>query len=465
MEKSLDDAAVKRLVDTYIKDTLDSLKHYVNGLEAVSRDMAQGQLEAIIMMQSEQEEALFRRDYSGIKHVVDLLLDGREVDKMSHNKLSRAVLQTAIKLGQIQIDAYQGEIIPDSLEDHKDVTTESIPEPEPVDLGPILSEFITEHHAANPGWSQATLKEYESCAKVVLKILGDVPVGTLDRPTMVNYRKTLMNVPTYWVSRHKDIPASKLPIKGVETIKKQTVEKNLAYVSGLIRAIVDTGYLQEITMPVTPLNMADDSIDVLPFDNAMVRTIMAQTESPKDYRHWLVRLGYYTGARSNELCQLHKADIRKVGGVWCIDINEEDEKTVKGRRTKKKKASVRVVPIHPVIIETGFMEYVKGVRHKQLFPECERNPKGKYNETFGKWFNKEILVKHGIKKKGSRERSFHSWRHGLVTILKRQGADHTLVQQLAGHAMQGVTDREYFEGHLPDKLKEGVKLIPDHRTL
>jgi hypothetical protein len=31
--------------------------------------------------------------------------------------------------------------------------------------------------------------------------------------------------------------------------------------------------------------------------------------------------------------------------------------------------------------------------------------------------------------------------------------------------MQGVTDREYFEGHLPDKLKEGVKLIPDHRTL
>ena len=99
--------------------------------------------------------------------------------------------------------------------------------------------------------------------------------------------------------------------------------------------------------------MPDDSIEVLPLDDNMVRTIMTLTKHVHDFRYWIIRLGYYTGARLNEICQIYKTDIRNIDGIWCLDINDEGNKSVKDKRTKKKKASVRLVPLHPVLIETG----------------------------------------------------------------------------------------------------------------
>jgi len=79
-----------------------------------------------------------------------------------------------------------------------------------------------------------------------------------------------------------------------------------------------------------------------PFDRSDIDAIFgANLALKKEYQKWLPMLGYYTGARLNELCQLHLSDIRKEGHVWYLDINNDtDDKRLKTPSSKRK------VPIH-----------------------------------------------------------------------------------------------------------------------
>ncbi len=354
----------------------------------------------------------------------------------------------------------EGEPVPVTLDD-KEVHSVDTPAPiASVNPGPLLSVFIEAYDKSNAGWSAATRKDYWSFTKALLLILGDIPVETITRAIMVNYRETLLKVPTYWSSRHKKVSVSDLPIPDVDTLAKATIEKYLTYINGLMNYAVDCGHLHDSPMPRSRMSIPDDSVDVRSFSNNEVKIIMDATRDFTDHRYWVPRLGLHTGCRLNEICQLHKTDLKQANGVWYLDINDESKKTLKTPSSK------RMVPLHPVIIKLGFLEYIKTVKHHRIFPGCTYRPDtGKYNNNFGSWFSRNALVKTNIKESHDRSITFHSFRHWFVTFLKRQKAEHTLVQQLAGHAMQGTTDREYFDGHLLPSLKETIDIIPDHRNL
>ena len=460
MKKSLDDATIKRLVDTYVKDTLESLDHYINMQDPVSRHMAQGQLETLELQQSEMDEALFRRDYSDVRHIVDILLDGQEVDKLSHNKLSRTVLRKAIELNEVRIKAQQGEPVPDSLDDDEKAA-HAVPTsmPEPVDLGPLLSEFIDRFPATKPKWSQAAHDAYQSATKVLIKILGDIQVGTITRAMMVNYRETLAMVPTFWTNRHQDIKVEDLPAPGLPTISRSKFDNNLIYVGQLMDYAVDCGYLDDSPMPRTRMNLPESEKEVHQFNNDQVRTILAATEDLDDHRYWLPILGLYTGCRANEVCQLHKDDLKEQDGIWYLDINDNGKKSLKNRSSR------RLVPLHSAIIESGFIEYVKGVNHHRIFPGCKfRAYTGKYANNFGQWFNR-LLVSTGIKPQGDRSITFHSFRHRAYTSLKRLGINNEHIDRIIGHALSDTKNETYHHGYDLKDLKADIDQLPDHRSL
>jgi len=245
----------------------------------------------------------------------------------------------------------------------------------------------------------------------------------------------------------------------VPTIAKATIEKNLTYLNSLMNYAVDCGHLADSPMPKSRMAIPDTKIDVRSFNDDQLRTILGATREFKDHRYWIPRLALYTGCRLNELCQLHKTDLKNKKGAWYLDINDDDKKTLKN------KASKRLIPLHPVLIDIGFIEFAQAVKHHRIFPGCKYTPaRGKYGNGFGKWFSRVVLVDTGIKESHDRSITFHSFRHQFVTVLKRLKADHLMVGQLAGHAAQGTTDKEYFDGHLLPDLKEAIELIPDHRN-
>ncbi|KAK0335202.1 hypothetical protein LTR94_013841, partial [Friedmanniomyces endolithicus] len=74
-------------------------------------------------------------------------------------------------------------------------------------------------------------------------------------------------------------------------------------------------------------------------------------------RYFVALVGMLSGARLNEVCQLDVADIRVIEGVTCFVITED---SLTGARDKslKNKASARIVPIHPLLLQLGFMDFV-----------------------------------------------------------------------------------------------------------
>ena len=120
-------------------------------------------------------------------------------------------------------------------------------------------------------------------------------------------------------------------------------------------------------------------------------------ERERPERYWVPLVALYSGARLEEICQLEVRDIRKVGDVWCFDINDRGDKAV------KTDAGKRLVPLHPQLIALGFLEYwetMKREGEKRLFPNLKKN-------TLHQLFPSSLQMVYPISKgmpRGRRER-------------------------------------------------------------
>ena len=104
-------------------------------------------------------------------------------------------------------------------------------------------------------------------------------------------------------------------------------------------------------------------------------------------RYYAALLALFTGARQNELCQLYRSDVYQdeSTGIWVLDINEEGDE-----KHPKKPLHARLVPIHPQLIELGFIEFVKQAKTQRLFNDLKFKRDG-YGQSFSRWFTVWIL--------------------------------------------------------------------------
>nr|WP_279490714.1 integrase [Aeromonas veronii] len=85
------------------------------------------------------------------------------------------------------------------------------------------------------------------------------------------------------------------------------------------------------------------------------RKFIGWAKQQEPHRRWIALLGLFTGARANEICQLYADDVQQVDGIWCLNIRN-------GRPDQKLKTvnSARLVPLHRYLLQSGFIEFVKG---------------------------------------------------------------------------------------------------------
>jgi integrase len=133
------------------------------------------------------------------------------------------------------------------------------------------------------------------------------------------------------------------------------------------------------------------------------------------FEYWLPALGLYAGCRIKEASQLHLADVRQVDGVWVLDINEATPD-----KTLKNKQSRRQVPLHPRLVEMGFLTYcdrLKAEGFRRVFPELTwAKTDARYaKETIRKM--SRMLELLGMPRNG--QKVFHCLRHNLNNALLR----------------------------------------------
>ncbi len=164
-------------------------------------------------------------------------------------------------------------------------------------------------------------------------------------------------------------------------------------------------------------------------------------------KFWVPALAVYTGARAGEICQLRSVDVIEVDGVHCLNLSEfgPDGARVADKRLKTA-ASERIVPLHPAIIEAGFIQFVERQHnHDRLFPDLKAGRKGNFSHEFSKWFGR---FKRGI---GFVQPSlvFHSFRHGFRDACRMADINDETSRALGGWSAINQATRYGNRGMVP----------------
>ncbi len=164
---------------------------------------------------------------------------------------------------------------------------------------------------------------------------------------------------------------------------------------------------------------------------------------------WVPWLCAYSGARVGELLQLRKEDLRRDEGTeaWVMTITPEAG-TVKGKEA-------RDVPLHPHLVDMGFMDFVKAAKQGYLFMSI------KPDATFrGVWRSKKNRLAEFAREhvKDPNVAPNHGWRHTFKMKGFEAGIQEKVLDAICGHAPSSV-GRAYGSVSLKTKV-DAMALFP-----
>lgn len=252
--------------------------------------------------------------------------------------------------------------------------------------------------------------------------------------------------------------------KGIAPMTRLTAKGYLSSLHTLMDFAVSRGVRE--TNPVKGLSVGTDGLSHKdrrrPFSADQLKKIFAApiytgcqddeygyarpgTNRPRRGRFWIPLLSLFHGLRLGEACQLHVSDVTKLDGVSVILIRSTDDDDEDTEKRVKTEAGERFVPVHPEVVEIGFLDYVDQMRRagkQRLFPELEAaKATGYLSDVFSKWFAR-FLEKAGAKRDRT---SFHSFRHSYRDALREADISLERIRALGGWS-SGETDEVYGSG-------------------
>ncbi len=340
----------------------------------------------------------------------------------------------------------------------------------PTTLAALVKDYITTRSKPDRlgkymrGWElEEKRKERAAALEILVDILGDIPLSSINRKTMEKAWSDLRMLPPNWSKspnfRGKSIGeivkmqseaydkyiAERDKLKSADeraTLEQSKFVRFLAYKtlewyeaawSGLMKYAADNEYtIARNYAEGLKKGLEKNSVPKLPFTQEQLRAIFEgpnfQNRTSDDpAKYWIPIMLLYMGARLNEACQLLVDDVIDFDGIPCIRI-DEDEAT---RKRLKNKASKRIVPIHSKLLSLGFLDYVEQRRKRcdvKLFPSLDTGS-AKHNKYFGNWINRYFdLV--GVVGKGL---DSHSFRHTAVLAFKVAEIPQTHAAAICGH--------------------------------
>ena len=362
----LSDDQIRELVHQYIKDQIDNwdtriyepwdlddvnfqppfvdaetLNHYIEDLDDIRRDwMADLQLGNFKPVERSIKSLLKK---SGIN----------KIDKKSleYRKLGAKVLQAQIQLIPMEKKhmlsdfSYKQElptIFPEvfgpsqnQIENKSDPSLQNEIEKDSDLLSYVIRHYVAENEVSN--WSGKTKDEIESSLNLFIKVMGDVPIRSIKRKRVSEFKAALQKLPPNMnkMKEYRDKSIKELLEMDIEkTLAVTTINKHLTRVSSLFNHALRNGFLDG-TNPASDMNLPKTKTDDeyrAPFDPEELKLLMRSetymTDSHrKCYQFWIPIIALFTGMRQDEIAQLHLDDIRMgQDRVWVIDVNNRKEK-------------------------------------------------------------------------------------------------------------------------------------------
>lgn len=326
-------------------------------------------------------------------------------------------------------------------------------------LSSIIEDYIREK-VRERSWKTKTEIDNRANLKLLAQIIGDLDIGNIDYSHSRKFKETLMQLPVNInkdpLYRDKSIETI-IAMKPTNTMAINTINKHLTLASALFKWATTHGYCNKNVFENLNLKKTVRAHqERCAFDKSDLEKIF-NGDQYKSYRYthpyyyWLPLLGYLTGARLEEICQLHLSDIKQEDDIWIFDINDRNNKNI------KTEAGCRAVPVHQKLIELGLLDYISELNRrneKRLFPELKKQRDG-YSQAASKWFGR-YRKRIGVTEAG---KVFHSFRHTVIDNLKQNEFNKHQIAALVGHADDSVTFNRYGKPYKATVLKKLIESI------
>ncbi|QOX78634.1 site-specific integrase [Trichlorobacter lovleyi] len=358
-----------------------------------------------------------------------------------------------------------------------------------------LARLIELYEESKAGfWTKSTAEKLQGDHRKILHILGDISVSDITQQLVNQFCADLLHYPkaikgnqleTPWQELSRSVSARLseksrtiirtqlaslikyaknvlgCPIVGDPTVGLVSSKRGRNYeVQNPPQHAVASGQAASVEVSVAAKQRGFYEQNEL---QGMLLKLSKQNRVERPDKYWIPLVLLYTGARANEICQLRTDDIVTAGDIPFICIKED---LAHLQSTKDHKN--REVPIHPHLVELGFLDYVRQQRRRKsdrLWSALKPDKKDKWNKLFGNWFN-GTLKKYFV---NDTNQDLHTLRHTFITamvsnvdtsfkklaVLKGiighvDGADNQLMQQLLDKSEMTLrythtTQQEKFE--------------------
>jgi integrase len=459
----LTDTEVKQLVENYIKYSLDRTdERRLEKGGTLDSDMHDPERDALLMLEGERKERYISKQLDAFLDVNQVQIDRTSTD---YKRLCRDIADAHMRtIHDINVLRDAGDYSDRYyLADAKQPQPTTQPQTTGMLLSDLMKKYVTEK-VVTGAWKPASQKQYEDRYKLLLEILGNQPVDSITRDDVIATVEKLKRFPSNRNKKAAYKGKSVDEILAMESISnpmaEQTVKHYIESLSTLFSWAEQCGHLDKnIAVKTAPRvsTSPDKQRDVFSLDD-LQKTYDLYKSAPyrktphkfiSEEEKWIVFIAMWQGVRLEEACQIYADDVVDVDGIWCFDIKDDKDKSLKGASSR------RLIPLHPKLTELGFVEYCKGVDHERIFPSLKANKFGKYSGAFSQKVNRSIDNYVNADDKVV----FHSLRHTFDNTLKQAGCTEQQIAELSGRKTGSTTMERYGKKYEPKVLLEVLKKV------
>ncbi|MDA7423027.1 site-specific integrase [Tritonibacter multivorans] len=356
---------------------------------------------------------------------------------------------------------------------------ESIPDLPSAKLGDVVDRMNAIKRVE--GIEEKTLRQFQSFAALCTMLTGIEDITSIRQPDVKAFRADLSKMPKSWGKSPKDQAATRSDVMAKSAalpadkvgLSVGTINRHLEHLNQLVEWARDEGLPVDPNLNPTKLRKKETvraRDKRAAFSIAELRAVFQNpvwTGSRSEYHqtqpgqeifkngiYWCPLIGAYTGARREEIAGLAPSDVVERDGIWCFSIEDSELRRIKNLSSR------RTIPIHPHLIELGFLEHVcaaKENNQNSLFPDLHEAGNNAYGRKVGRRMRQIIDQQLGA---DGAKLSFHSLRHYVQNQLDHAGVDDKIVRDLFGHEGKDIHDKVYRKSTPIKTLAEAIATLP-----
>ncbi len=257
----------------------------------------------------------------------------------THLRLLREIARAALQFGHQAKRMAQGDFRPDPARDRFPAFEKATAK----EKGATLSE-VFERWRAEVKPTPSTVSTWRGVVRSLTAHVGeDIEVARLTKAHVLGWKDFLVE-------------------RGVRP--KTVNDQHLAGLKAMLNFSVRNGLAPtNVAQGVRLVVKAKAGERMLPYsDDDVARLLSHAARETSPAKRWLPWLAVLTGARIGELAQAWGDQVRQIEGVWVLEIRPAQD-----GGTLKNAASERIVPLHPALVDAGFVAFARERGNRPMF--------------------------------------------------------------------------------------------------